>query len=430
VSHHHGVGRAKKAFMAREHGGALVALRALGAALDPRGLMNPGALLPAAGAGAAEAARGVAPEAEPEPSTAAAASVLRAARAALAEARTVVPAGAGTARPRRTPPPGAVVVTTAEETPEVVLDPVAGTVRAGAGARIAALEAQLRPQGWTVRPWHGAMAAPGTIGGALARALAWRVPSLDGPSAERPVALCALLPDGTLFRTPRTPRRAAGPEPAAALLGAYGRTGLLLEVELRAEPLPEASEEAHWRLPEREALDAARALWRAAAATPAWYEDGALFVRFEGARGLVDAWTEAARGLLGPPAAREAPSGAWTGSAPGATAPAPAPARATQARFEVRAPWAELGAAAEAARGCVAEALADDAGAGEIRLFHFGHEGGRVLVRAPAAHAAALAAALRARFPRPDTLAALDDALAAALAAPRGAFAAGAEPPA
>lgn len=45
VSHHHGVGMSKQAFMAKEHGeGGMTLLRALKKTLDPDGIMNPGKL--------------------------------------------------------------------------------------------------------------------------------------------------------------------------------------------------------------------------------------------------------------------------------------------------------------------------------------------------------------------------------------------------
>ncbi len=48
IAHHHGIGRVRRDFLAREVGDAGVAvLRALKRALDPDGLLNPGALLPA-----------------------------------------------------------------------------------------------------------------------------------------------------------------------------------------------------------------------------------------------------------------------------------------------------------------------------------------------------------------------------------------------
>ena len=42
----HGIGQRKRAYMAAEHGPALLAMRAVKAALDPHGLFNPGKILP------------------------------------------------------------------------------------------------------------------------------------------------------------------------------------------------------------------------------------------------------------------------------------------------------------------------------------------------------------------------------------------------
>jgi alkyldihydroxyacetonephosphate synthase len=47
LSHHHGIGRVRRAYLARELGAEGVALlRKIKAALDPNGIMNPGVLLP------------------------------------------------------------------------------------------------------------------------------------------------------------------------------------------------------------------------------------------------------------------------------------------------------------------------------------------------------------------------------------------------
>jgi alkyldihydroxyacetonephosphate synthase len=47
ISHHHGIGLARARWMAAEHGApGLGVLRAVKAALDPRGLLNPGKLIP------------------------------------------------------------------------------------------------------------------------------------------------------------------------------------------------------------------------------------------------------------------------------------------------------------------------------------------------------------------------------------------------
>jgi alkyldihydroxyacetonephosphate synthase len=47
IGHHHGIGRQRTGWMAAEHGAGLALLRAVKRALDPNGILNPGALLPA-----------------------------------------------------------------------------------------------------------------------------------------------------------------------------------------------------------------------------------------------------------------------------------------------------------------------------------------------------------------------------------------------
>lgn len=46
IAHHHGIGRLRAGWMAAEHGEGLSVLRAVKHALDPRGILNPGVLLP------------------------------------------------------------------------------------------------------------------------------------------------------------------------------------------------------------------------------------------------------------------------------------------------------------------------------------------------------------------------------------------------
>ena len=46
LSHHHGVGRSKAPMMRREQGGAIDVVRGIKRALDPRGILNPGSLIP------------------------------------------------------------------------------------------------------------------------------------------------------------------------------------------------------------------------------------------------------------------------------------------------------------------------------------------------------------------------------------------------
>jgi alkyldihydroxyacetonephosphate synthase len=56
IAHHHGIGRMRRRWMPAEHGDEGVAvLRAVKRALDPKGILNPGVLLPDAEPGPSEA---------------------------------------------------------------------------------------------------------------------------------------------------------------------------------------------------------------------------------------------------------------------------------------------------------------------------------------------------------------------------------------
>jgi alkyldihydroxyacetonephosphate synthase len=49
ITHHHGIGRLRRRWMTAEHGDEGIAvLRAMKKALDPKGILNPGVLLPEA----------------------------------------------------------------------------------------------------------------------------------------------------------------------------------------------------------------------------------------------------------------------------------------------------------------------------------------------------------------------------------------------
>ena len=57
IAHHHGIGRVRREWLPRDLGSAYALIGKLKDALDPAGIMNPGALIPERGAGGAAAAR-------------------------------------------------------------------------------------------------------------------------------------------------------------------------------------------------------------------------------------------------------------------------------------------------------------------------------------------------------------------------------------
>lgn len=100
------------------------------------------------------------------------------------------------------------------------------TITAGAGATPTAIQAALNDAGLTLGgPWF---AHPdGSLGAAIAR----------GEALPLVISVSAVLPDGTRFNTPRSPRRATGPNPDALLVGTRGRFAVIVGATLRARPL-------------------------------------------------------------------------------------------------------------------------------------------------------------------------------------------------
>ncbi len=261
LSHHHGVGRSKAPALRREQGPAIDLVAEAKRLLDPRGVLNPGVLLP-------EERSDPGGSLEPSPSPLdrwlEADGVLRPAdeeqlRAVVAAAR---------AQGRRlwlqgmAPSPEGketAVPLSLERLDEVIaLDERSELVHVQAGRRLEDLERFLRVRGRTLGlcepPTDESIAAWVARGGA-------GLPNLDDdPVAPRLVGLEAILPDGRWLRIRPAPRRATGPDLLALFLGARHRLGVLATVHL-ACPRRSAFREVAWRFASRDAAE--RALARA-----------------------------------------------------------------------------------------------------------------------------------------------------------------------
>lgn len=118
------------------------------------------------------------------------------------------------------------------------LGPVEGmsaTVTAGAGARLSAVETQANAHDLSLGPLP-----PGAEDLTVAEYLeggyqGLRV-SLGGRLEPLAISLRAMLSDGTIFSSHRSPRAATGPDLKALFVGSGGRLGLVLEATLRLVP--------------------------------------------------------------------------------------------------------------------------------------------------------------------------------------------------
>ncbi len=218
VSHHHGVGLAKADAYQKQLGpGGQRLLSALHGALDPRGLLNPGKL-------------GLRP---PPPAPV----HVRAARTARRRFR---PSSREelVAWLRSQAAEGGADLSAIDGSAFDTLGPIgedALFVEAGAGRKLAGIESRLRTRGLTL-----GLLPPSVLAGTVAD---W----LEGPHRglraspsglleTAALSLEALLPDGTIFRSPPVPRSAAGPGLVSLVLGGEGRCARLVSAALRVAP--------------------------------------------------------------------------------------------------------------------------------------------------------------------------------------------------
>jgi alkyldihydroxyacetonephosphate synthase len=208
LSHHHGVGRSKAPRLGAELGLGVEMVRALGRAMDPAGIMNPGNLLPR------------------EPST--------------------------TRRALSAPPT------------RPALDPLSGLVHVSGAATLGEVESFLAREGLSLSLGSDAPSLAETTVDAWIAAGARGAPDPWSDPVDHLVAgFSAVLRSGGELEIRPAPRRAVGPDLFAMFLGMRGRVGRIVSAHLRAHgaerarPMPSTFEhnppvnEAESRLIER-----------------------------------------------------------------------------------------------------------------------------------------------------------------------------------
>jgi alkyldihydroxyacetonephosphate synthase len=124
-------------------------------------------------------------------------------------------------------------------------------------------ERRVREQGLTLGHWPQSIELS-TVGGWVATRAAGQYTTGYGTIEDLVLALEAVLPDGSLWRTRETPRAAAGPDLRHLLLGSEGTLGVVTEVTFSLRALPEVSRGQALHFPSLHAgLGAIRRLLRA-----------------------------------------------------------------------------------------------------------------------------------------------------------------------
>jgi alkyldihydroxyacetonephosphate synthase len=132
-----------------------------------------------------------------------------------------------------------VVVSTEELAGLVDLDPgdLVATFRAGTNGMEA--ERRVETAGLTIGHWPQSIELS-TVGGWVATRASGQLSTGYGNVEDLVLALEAVLPDGTIVRTRRTPRASAGPDLRQLFLGSEGTLGIVTEVTFSLRELPEA----------------------------------------------------------------------------------------------------------------------------------------------------------------------------------------------
>lgn len=122
------------------------------------------------------------------------------------------------------------------------------TVEAGAGWRLAELDATLKPHGLTVGPLSPA-AMQLRLGDFLEGPWAGLRSIPGGRLEPLCTSITAIFPDGRRLETSRAPRSAVGPDLSALVLGGHGRLALVTSAVVRCTPLPENDVRGAWSFP-------------------------------------------------------------------------------------------------------------------------------------------------------------------------------------
>lgn len=149
----------------------------------------------------------------------------------------IVPFGAGSDVVEAIQPDGAVVVDMGAMWQIRDLDPKSRLIEVEAGVTGPQLREALAEAGFMLghEPQSHDIS---TVGGWVATRACGQLSSGYGAIEDLVAGLEAVLPGGAIVRSKATPRRSAGPDVAALMLGSEGALGIVTAVTLRISPLP------------------------------------------------------------------------------------------------------------------------------------------------------------------------------------------------
>jgi alkyldihydroxyacetonephosphate synthase len=149
----------------------------------------------------------------------------------------IVPAGGRSGVVEGIRAEGAVVLDTTALDHISDVDEKSRLVTVGAGVTGPAITDFLRERGWFLGHEPQSIAIS-TVGGWVATRACGQLSARYGAIEDLVAGLTAVLPGGRVVTSKAVPRRSAGPDVAALMLGSEGTLGVVTEVVLRVSPLP------------------------------------------------------------------------------------------------------------------------------------------------------------------------------------------------
>lgn len=137
-------------------------------------------------------------------------------------------------------PAGSVVLSTVAMTGATHIDTTDRTATFKAGTNGMKAELRVQQDGLTIGHWPQSIELS-TVGGWVATRASGQFSTAYGNIEDMLLDLEAVLPDGSVVRTRRTPRASAGPDLRQLFLGSEGTLGVITEVTFSLRALPEAS---------------------------------------------------------------------------------------------------------------------------------------------------------------------------------------------
>ncbi len=121
---------------------------------------------------------------------------------------------------------------------------------AQAGAQGPVMEETLNALGYTLAHYPGSYHLGATIGGYLAARGSGVVSTKYGKAEDMAIQVRAVLPPGRVIDTLPVPSHASGPDLLQLLIGSEGTLGVITEVSMRIDPLPEQRRFLSFLLPD------------------------------------------------------------------------------------------------------------------------------------------------------------------------------------